>query len=650
MPEPRTDPPASYFLFHGPDLQLHDLAPAIAAERIAVHPADWLLQGKEVSEGPSVLLIDRSLAERVHEFANLPRETVIVAADIDAERLLGSKADLSLAPIEGTQGRLCLLRAAFKLSAERRFTERGQLELDLVQAELTEFNRIGTALMVGRDPRAVLRQVVKHAMRHTRSDTAVIVLIQKDPDNEPRIVLRLVRSDTLGDVEPAGAPTFAVDSTSLVGHVAKTKQPLVIDDVTNLPPGAEYEYNFEITERIGYWVRSALTIPLLNHREESIGVLQLVNHKTDGTARIRTRADLDRYVIPYSPRDVERSRAVAGQAAVLIENTLLYAQIEHLFDCFVKACVTAIDQRDPTMTGHSVRVAALTTDLAEALDRTTTGRYGQLKFSVAQKRELRYAALMHDLGKLSVEEDVLIKAKKLPPVLWERVQKRFDLIRCALESEFARKRVRLGTAGRRRVPDSLEIELSERRAQIDRFEEAIQAANEPTVLFEEAPTIIEEIARHTFKRADGRVESYLAADELHYLRIPQGSLDERERREIESHAAETFGILSKIAWTDDLKGLVDYASGHHEKLDGTGYPRHLTADNIPVQTRMITIADIFDALTAADRPYKRAIPPETALGILETEAKAGLIDPDLVRIMIESEVYRRVRTTDWRDL
>jgi hypothetical protein len=249
-----------------------------------------------------------------------------------------------------------------------------------------------------------------------------------------------------------------------------------------------------------------------------------------------------------------------------------------------------------------------------------------------------------------VNEDVLVKSKKLPPVLRERVHDRFDLIRSTLELEFERKRSRLSVEERSSVPDSLAAELSERKAEIDRFLETIQSANEPTLLRADADAILEEIAHHTFTRVDGQIESYLTADELHYLRIPDGSLDERERREIETHAAETFGILSKIDWTDDLKGLPDYASGHHEKLDGTGYPRHLTADRIPVQTRMITIADIFDALTAADRPYKRAMPAETALDLLQAEAKAGLLDSDIVRIMIESDVYRRVRTTDWREL
>src|SRR6185369_11493672 len=152
-----------------------------------------------------------------------------------------------------------------------------------------------------------------------------------------------------------------------------TKRPLVVSDAEHLPASAEYEYNFEIIEQIGYWVRSALTVPLLDHHNEVIGVLQLVNRKSDPDARIRSREDLDRYAIPYSASDVERARATAGHAAVLIENHLLYSQIEHLFDSFVKACVTAIDQRDPTMTGHSIRVAALTADLADALERTTTG-------------------------------------------------------------------------------------------------------------------------------------------------------------------------------------------------------------------------------------------------------------------------------------
>src|SRR6185369_1161622 len=175
---------------------------------------------------------DRSLAERAHEFANVPRATVIVAADSEAERILGSQADLSLAPCGDVRGKLCLLRAAFKLSAERGYSARAQLALESARDELTEFHRIGTALMIERDKRGLIRQILAHALRHTGSDTAGIFIVEKNENGEPLLYLRLVHSDSLADVEPTGekAPKFPFDATSMVGYAALTKRPLVVSD------------------------------------------------------------------------------------------------------------------------------------------------------------------------------------------------------------------------------------------------------------------------------------------------------------------------------------------------------------------------------------------------------------------------------------
>ena len=275
--------------------------------------------------------------------------------------------------------------------------------------------------------------------------------------------------------------------------------------------------------------------------------------------------------------------SLAGQAAVSIENAQLYAQIEHLFDCFVKASVTAIDQRDPATAGHSIRVATLVTDLAVALERSAAGSYRGIRFTRAQMREMRYAALLHDFGKVGVREEVLIKERKLPPFLWERVHARFELIRSTLELDHERKRAR----ARQQSGDSLkhigtlDAEFNQQMAELDRFQSIVAAANEPTPLTEEADAILVDVANHRFARADGQIEPYLTEDELHYLRIPHGSLDDLERLEIEAHAEQTFFFLSRIPWTDDLKEVARYASGHHEKLNGTGYPRRLAGNDIP---------------------------------------------------------------------
>jgi response regulator RpfG family c-di-GMP phosphodiesterase len=256
--------------------------------------------------------------------------------------------------------------------------------------------------------------------------------------------------------------------------------------------------------------------------------------------------------------------------------------------------------------------------------------------------------MLHDFGKVGVREEVLVKSKKLPPYLWERVEARFDLIRRTVEAEYHKRRAQLMADQNTEALGTLDRETQAHMSKLDQFQFAVRTANEPSVMLEEAAGILVEISQHTFERPDGKIMAYLAPDELHFLQIPRGSLDERERIEIESHVEQTYRFLTEIPWTEDLQNLATIAYGHHEKLNGQGYPRRISGDQIPIQTRMMTIADIFDALTASDRPYKRALSVEKALSIIQSEAQAGMLDPGLVQVLIESQVYRRVLEQDWR--
>jgi HD-GYP domain-containing protein (c-di-GMP phosphodiesterase class II) len=349
---------------------------------------------------------------------------------------------------------------------------------------------------------------------------------------------------------------------------------------------------------------------------------------------------------------VSLARSRACPAAVSIETARLHAQVERILESVVKASVTAIDERDPSTAGHSLRVAALTTGIAEAVERGGRGAYRDTRFTGRQMRELRFAALLHDFGKVSVHEDVLMKAKKLPPVLWERVSGRFELIRTTMERDYYKQLARLRHVRdeKRVIGARLEEELTAHLYELEQMWAVVKKANEPAVLPEESASQLAGIAALTFLRRGDGVTPYLTSDELRYLQIPRGTLDETERAEVESHAEQTYRFLNTIPWTDDLGNLSNFALSHHEKLDGSGYPRGLKADEIPVQVRMITIADIFDALTEKNRPYKPAVPPDKALDIIRDEAAAGRLDRDLVNIMIESQVYRPILEEDWRRL
>jgi hypothetical protein len=321
-----------------------------------------------------------------------------------------------------------------------------------------------------------------------------------------------------------------------------------------------------------------------------------------------------------------------------------------LFEGFVTAAVTAIESRDPTTSGHSFRVATLTTGLAEAVDRHGEGPYAGVKFSKDELRELRYAGLLHDFGKVGVRERVLVKQKKLYDHDLTIVRNRFHFLMQQADLEFERERAEYldshGTTGYADAIVKFEEMRRARRDELVRWLDAIVRANEPTILPEGTFGELEVIHQQTFMDFDGVQRPLLSEEELRFLMINKGNLDLRERREIESHVTHTFRFLERIPWTRELKGIPQIAFAHHEKLNGAGYPRGVKEAEIPIQARMMTISDIYDALTATDRPYKRAVSTERALDILGAEAKGGLIDPHLLKTFAEAAVFKKVTPSE----
>ena len=489
--------------------------------------------------------------------------------------------------------------------------------------QLQALNRVGMELMLERDLPTLLGRILSTAKSLTNSDGGGLFLI--DPETTtPELVLHLHEFDSLprSDVARLRVP---INDKSIAGHSARTKKPVVVRDAYNLPPDADYLLDPTFDERHNYRRRSMAFVPLVDHRDHLVGLLILVNRKSDPQARLTDIASVDRYVVPYSEDDVELARSLGGQAAVAIENAQLYARIERMMETVIEVAVTAIDERDPATAGHSLRVATLCIDLARAIDAAEDGPYRDVHFSTPQLREIRFAALLHDVGKLVVPEDVLLKAKKLPPVLYERVTARFDLIRRTLELDHCVPRESLGDG-----------DLFAALDELDGMRETVHHANEPTIVDREPNGELADIAARRFRGPDGRAMPYLTDEELHFLELRRGTLDDRERAQAEYHAEATYRLLRSVLWTDDLKNVSNYAYGHHEKLDGSGYPRRLRAPDIPLQMRIVGLCDMYDALTEADRPYKHALPTTAAFEVLQEEANAGRIDGELLRIMMRS--------------
>lgn len=393
-----------------------------------------------------------------------------------------------------------------------------------------------------------------------------------------------------------------------------------------------------------------LVVPMRSHRQQITGILQLINRKRDADCRLSNAETAEAQILSFDERAVTLATALAAQAAVALENNTLYENIETLLDGFVTAAVSAIEARDPATSGHSLRVANFTLGLAEAVDRGGDGPYARQTFTRDQMREMRYAALLHDFGKVGVREKVLVKQKKLYGHDLVNLRQRFQYLMQQADHEFERNRAEYllanGSSAYADALRRLEASRSARQQQIQHWLDVVVRANEPTILPEGVTAELETIGQETWVDRDGSEHPVLTEAEVRFLGIARGNLDHRERREIESHVSHTFRFLQMIPWTRELGNVAHIAHGHHEKLDGSGYPRGVKADEIPVQTRMMTIADIYDALTAADRPYKRAVTAERAIDILRSEASRGLLDADLLGIFVDAGVFSSVLASD----
>jgi len=483
--------------------------------------------------------------------------------------------------------------------------------------------------------------ILKKTREITSADAGSLYLVER-AEGESRLRFKLTQNDSVEF--PFAEFTLPLTDESIAGYCAWHGQVVELADAYRVPKGMPFHFNKSFDEQTGYRTRSLLALPMKNGKGEVLGVLQLLNCKKNGKARLPDAKAVARNVHAFPEHAVRLGLSLASQAAVAYENSRLYRDIENLFDGFVNAAVKAIEQRDPTTSGHSQRVCDMTVALAEAVDREPRGAYADLRFSREQMKELRYAALLHDFGKVGVREEVLIKAKKLYPLQYARLMDRFDYVRRDIEAKTAEQKVeallklsRKAAAERIKALDAEAVALV---AELERCAEFVARANEPTIMPSSDFQVVAEIAQKSYRDPSGAQRPYLTADEVEMLSIPRGSLDAEERRQIESHVVHSFQFLAQIPWTQEYKKIPEIARAHHEKLNGKGYPSGLNSAEIPVQAKMMTICDIFDALSATDRPYKRAVPTDKALDILKLCVREEEIDAELFRLFLESQVYR----------
>jgi HD-GYP domain-containing protein (c-di-GMP phosphodiesterase class II) len=522
-------------------------------------------------------------------------------------------------------------------------------------AALAQMVATARAMSSERDIRKLLAIILESCRQVTGADAGSVYVIEEEGGSEaeykpaPRKILHFMLSQNDSIKIDFNEFTLPVDDKSIVGQAVLNGAPINIPDlermrITKSMPTLRHNKSFD--EKTGYRARSMLTVPMLSAMGEVIGVVQLINKKRDPARPLAADGADDDNVIPFDDRAQELALAWAAQAGISLEKAMLYDEIHRMFDGFVDAAVIAIEARDPTTSGHSRRVATLSVALAAKVDGISAGPLADVTFTQSQLQQLEYAGVLHDFGKVGVREKVLVKAKKLYDEDLRVIRLRFAYIKKALEAEHVERKLRVALElVKSDLPKrftEIDGELGRRMDEIDDALDFITRVNEPTVLDQGGFERLVEIARLVYMAPGGELRPYLEPAEIAALQVRRGSLTEIERVEIEGHVQHTIKFLKEIPWGRRYADVPRIAGAHHEYMNGTGYPKRMPGEDIPVESRIMTIADIFDALTASDRPYKKAVPIDRALSILDAEVRAGKCDPELFRVFVEAEVYKRV--------
>jgi HD-GYP domain-containing protein (c-di-GMP phosphodiesterase class II) len=515
----------------------------------------------------------------------------------------------------------------------------GRHQIQLVK----RLSKIGIALSAEKNLNKLLELIVDEARSFTRADAGTLYLLD---EKEELLTFEIIQNDTLKirmggtSGNPVSLPSIPLrlhdgrpNYCNVSSYSALTAKIVNIADVYE---AAEFDFTGprKYDSATGYRSKSMLVIPMMNHQNSIIGVLQLLNALDSETGE----------VVPFLDEYVDLAGCLASQAAVALDNAQLIQSLKDLFDAFIKSIATAIDQKSPYTGGHVRRVVELTTMIALRINETTEGVFADVHLSDDQIEELRLAAWMHDVGKIITPEYVINKRTKLE-TLFDRihlVETRFDLIESTIETGCLKRKIELLERGEnvrdglRRLDEELKAELQ--RVRDDR--ELVRLCNTSLELVQdERVERLRGIARKTYS-VDGREYPYLTPDELYNLTIRKGNLTLEERRTIEEHALMTMEILKDVPFPKELSHLLEFAVKHHEKLDGSGYPFGIPGDDIPLQARILAIADIFEALTAKDRPYKSPMKLSEAIRILSFMKKDHHIDGDIFDLFLASGLHQ----------
>ncbi|TVR48926.1 MAG: GAF domain-containing protein [Planctomycetota bacterium] len=506
----------------------------------------------------------------------------------------------------------------------------------MLLAAIQRLNDIGIDLSREHDEDHMLERILVAAKDLTRADGGSIYSMLA----EDALRFRIIHTDSLGLAQGGqwgpivGLPDIPLyregepNHASVVAHAVLERTTVVIDDAY-----AVEDFDFSGTRafdaRTGYRSVAMLTVPMCDHRDEVIGVLQLLNpHDAAGA------------MTTFNASQVRLVESLASQASIMLTNGQLVQQVSNLFESFVKLIAHAIDEKSPYTGSHCRRVPELTMSLAEAAHATAVGPLADFQLSDDDRYELRIASWLHDCGKITTPEWIMDKATKLERIhdRINEVATRFAVLRQMILGEYAAETTDVSAGGSAAAAQRRDADLQQLDDDLN-FLKRVNIGGEH--MSDEDVARVQAIAQRQWQDAHGQWLPLLRPDEVDNLCVRRGTLLREERDIINHHIVATIDMLEQLPFPKHLRHVPEIAGGHHERMDGRGYPRGLTREQMSVQARCMGIADIFEALTAADRPYKKAMPLSQALHILGNMKLNGHIDPDLFDIFIRDGIWRR---------
>jgi HD-GYP domain-containing protein (c-di-GMP phosphodiesterase class II) len=507
---------------------------------------------------------------------------------------------------------------------------------------IEQLNEIGIALSAQRDTNALLEMILLGAKGMLNADGGTIYSVTEDLQLKFEIMvndsLQIMRGGTTGEAIPLH-PIPLYDSSGqpnnrmVAAYAAIAKKTVNISDAYTVE-GFDFSGTRTFDAQTGYRSQSFLTVPMLNHEDELIGVLQLINAIDPSTGEI----------IPFSAHAGRIAESLSSQAAIALTNHNLVQEFKFLFESFISLIANAIDEKSPYTGGHCRRVPDLTMMLAEAACNTTHGIFKDFTMSAEALYELKIAGLLHDCGKVTTPVHVVDKATKLETI-FDRINlidTRFEVLKRDAEIRFLNQKLEALESNRHADMAILEAECKQYLQQLDLDREFLRSCNiGGEHMSEHSKLRVREIAQYQWTDPSGQVVPFLSEDEVYNLNIPKGTLTSEEREIINRHITVTIEMLEALPYPKNLRRVAEFAGGHHERMDGKGYPKGLTREQMSIPARIMAIADIFESLTAQDRPYKKGNTLSECLQIMGKMKLDNHIDPDLFDLFISEKVYLR---------